>query len=245
MRTTSGGSGFNLSVAATTADRGVLIGEADTYAAQHRLVGADGGAILGEDPPGQGIDAGGLHVRTCGYTNTCQPGNLDLIGLGVSYEAQTSKGDVNLLWFVARGRQVQVKFSGHGWRMQRVPLNFRAVATQAASTAGSTLAAHGADLFQASDKTPGASTGSVAVASPPCSIATVGIVSRGVGQVNLTGSETAPSYMCPSNRAPILASYSRHKTQWQLQGLVVGDSTLANEALLIIDTPRLSFATAA
>ena len=243
VRTTSGASSFNLSLSASPDSNGLLIGEADTYSKGGYVSRVDSGAIVGSHPSSQGIDAGSLHVRTCSYTGTCAPGSLDLAFLGFSYSSNNSSGDINALYFVMRGSRLQVKFTGTGWALKSVPLAFRAQEVQNNAVVAVSIANRGAAITDGASA-PGGRSGSVAVAEPPCSTSDVGVLARGLGRVTLTGGVTSPTFTCPAPAAAILGSYARKSTTWQLTGVAAGDSTLSDEALLVIDTPRLRYSTA-
>jgi len=237
IRTTSGPSQFDLSVSASPGPDGVLIGEADTYARSGHVVRIDGGAIVGDNPEAQGLDVGNVHIRTCSYTGTCAPGGFDVVLLGVSYASGSSAGDVNELFFVVRGTRISIRLTAKGWRLRNAPLTFHDQPTQQDAAASAAVAGRGVAVTGGA-ASPGGRSGSVAVAMPPCSISDVGAVARGAGRVTLIGGVTSPSFTCPATTAPVLASYATSATQWRIDGLVAGDTTLANQALLVIDTPK-------
>jgi hypothetical protein len=245
IRTTSGSSHFDLWITASPGERGALIGEAEAYVRAGRVTRVDGGAIVSNEPRAQGLDAGNLHIRTCGYTGTCNPGQYAAALLGVTYASSASSaGDINALYVVVRAANISVKFKGAGWALRKQPLAFRNQATRQSATASVSDAGSGVAVTEGARAT-GGDEGSLAVAVPPCSISQENVVARGVGQMTLTGGVTTPRYTCPAAiKPPIMASYARTSTTWQLTGWAAGDTTLADQALLVIDEPRSTPGTA-
>jgi hypothetical protein len=236
VRTTSGASSFDLTVSANPGKGGVLIGEADTYVRADRVVRVDSGYLIGNDPEEQGLDAGNLHVRTCGYTATCKPGRFSVTLVNVSYSAESSQGDVNALYFVVRGAHIQINFRGKGWVLRNEPLAFRHVTPRRSAKAWANFAGRGAAVSQGAQAA-GGQSGSIAVAMPPCSASDVGVVARGIGQMTLSGGVTTAQFVCPAVAYPALTSYARTATTWRLTGWAAGDSTLSDQPLLVIDQP--------
>jgi hypothetical protein len=102
----------------------------------------------------------------------------------------------------------------------RTPLAFRYVPTESVSSASANDATFGAAVFRGASA-PGGPVGSVALASPPCSTAAVGGPSRGVGQVQLRGGVTTPTFTCPIDQNPI-GSYATAATTWAVTGFAAG-----------------------
>lgn len=235
VRTTEGASDFNLSLSVDVPSGRGLIVDAETYVQDGRVRRAEGGAVVGQDPSSPGVDAAGVHFRTCGYTFSCTSSPPGVSLLGVSYSSSRSRGQLNMLLLVLRGQRIFARMTGHGWRLLRVPLTLAYVPTQTASAASASIAGRGVAAFTGATAK-GASRGSVALAIPPCSISDLGVASRGVGRVELDGGLTKPTFTCPVDVAPV-ASYAAGATTWSLTGFAAGDTTLADTALAVINTP--------
>ncbi|MDQ1694872.1 MAG: hypothetical protein QOJ03_225 [Frankiaceae bacterium] len=234
VRTTSGASQFDLSLSAHDSSKGAFVGDIDAVIRHGRVVETVAGSMGGLQSEADGVEVGPLHVRTCALTRC--GGDLEgQVGTAIGYSSDNSEGDVNAIFVVLHGSGIVYHFRGVGWRVLPMRLDYRTVDTRAASPVRVSSGVYSAAAIDGASA-PGGAVGSVALAAPPCSIATVGVVSRGVGQIRLTGGATSPTFTCPTDRVPI-GSYTNRKATWSVDGWAAGDSTLSDTTLFVIDRP--------
>lgn len=155
-------------------------------------------------------------------------------GSGVVFVATggNAPGPGNRIHIAAEGTAVDVRVTGPGWRLIRVPADFVAVPAAAADGTGLALAGRGVELFgRASAPAPAPVT--IALGQPPCSYSVAGAVSRGVGTVQLRGGPRRPSATCPWDVGPLVDA-AEGATTWELEGLVAGERSLAGVRLLVL-----------
>jgi hypothetical protein len=240
VRTTSGPSHFDLLLSASSPSSGGYIGDIDGVVRHGRVVRVDSGSMNDLRFEEDGVDVATQHVRTCGLAH-CRTAPDGALLTEIGYAAKHSRGDVNALFFVLHGVRLDYHLDAVGWRIVPMRLNYRLVNTWDASPARVSSGVYSAAVVDGATA-PGGRSGSLAVATPPCSISASGIVSRGAGQIQLTGGVTAPTFTCPTDRIPI-GSYTNRKTTWSVDGWAAGDSTQSDTTLFVIDRPaRLPYA---
>jgi hypothetical protein len=238
VRQTSGPSKFHLDVTAHVPSAGAYFGQIFATLRGGRVVATHSGGLIWSKPDGGTAQVGRIEVSTCSVTS-CESGAPEgEIGAGTDYDtgAKQSKGDFNAIFVVARGTDITFRLTGTGWRIVKVPLSHVMRLTRAASPASASIGPYGFTIFDGEVTAAGNRTGSVALAAPPCSMTTTGVVSRGLGHVQLAGGTSAPTFTCPTDHV-LMSSYASRATTWSLHGTAAGDSTMADAALLVVNLP--------
>jgi hypothetical protein len=172
----------------------------------------------------------------------CQPLGGCIVNRTLAYQSFTESRDdggstaANRLFVVVEGPAI-IRFDGQGWSLKRSPLSYRWIESAGAGGSGVFTGSFGLQHF-ASATLPGGAGGSIATGAPPCSQARSGLAPRGLGTATLTGGQQEPRVTCPFNAGrPYLTDLARTATDWRLDGPVVGENTLANVPLFILDVP--------
>lgn len=174
---------------------------------------------------------------------TCQAGLLcygdddpGMYGLGSTYADNGESHAPNYYFVVATGRHVEYTFHGTGWTLVRTPLTSRYLDGGDTGAAAVHVLQSGVEVY-GDGSLPGGRYGSIGAGKPPCSLAASSLVSRGVGSVTLEGGVDRPEFTCPTSRV-MLSSYATGPTTWRLRGTAVGDNTMADSRLFVLDLPR-------
>lgn len=172
----------------------------------------------------------------------CQPVGGCIVNRTLAYQTHTESADEggtsvhNRLYVVVEGPG-EVRFSGRGWVLRTRALDHRWLASRDAEVSGVLTGTTGVQHFE-SASLPGGVGGSIAVGAPPCSQAGSGLTPRGVGTATLRGGTHEPSLTCPANAGrPYVTATAPAEADWRLTGPVVGESTMANVPLLVLDLP--------
>lgn len=235
-RTTRGPSQFHLNVSVIPGERGGFIGSVYAVVRKGRVVqvgfgyGSSGGRT--DDPtvysPKASFDS--CDVGTCDVGQTLEMGEVDY------YIDPEGTEDWTHLFVAAWGRTIGHRFEGKGWTLRTARLPFRFVDGQDAEAFGASHAGTGAEAFL-SASAPGGRYGSIAVGMPPCSNHTIPVASRGVGEVVLEGGVRPESVLCPG-LGPVVDSWARAGTTWRFSGRAVGETTLEETRLFVLDLPK-------
>lgn len=134
-----------------------------------------------------------------------------------------------------RARTIRWTFEGTGYRIRRTASHFRYV-TGADSGASGTDGGVAAEAYLQETSMQGGGRGSLAQGAAPCSTTRMGVASRGVGTVTLSGGGKQVQATCPRDSG-VIAQSARSRTTWRLAGQVIGDSTQRGARLLVIDLP--------
>ena len=236
-RTTRGPSSFNVYVSAQGGNDGSFIGSAFAAIKNRRISEVWPGistSVGRTDQPSVFTPAGSL--------STCDAGLCDLWFSAefqaISYTDDEGGDALNRTFIAIEGQIIDHEFEGEGWRLRKVPWDFRFIDGTESEAAGVRIGdGHGGEVFQRA-ALPGGRYGSIAQAMPPCSSSIVNVAPRGVGTVELTGGVEAMTGTCPTEDARDLISWATRATDWQLEGAAVGDPSLAETRLFVLDLPR-------
>ena len=184
------------------------------------------------------VAAHGVTVSACGVGMCRIDGALGSGGV-LAYQDDGQPGGMNRIYLVVEGPTPTVTLKGTGWSLEPATFSYRYIDGMHAGDASAYAEEQGVEVFR-SATLDGAPGGSIAEGAPPCSGGAPGggtSVQIGVGQVQLTGGTTTPSTRCPSLPSTYLASWAPGATQWSLKGFAVGNSTLQETRLFVIDLP--------
>lgn len=237
-RTDPGPTSFELLVSLSkTGEEPSFVGSLYGIVKDRQLVGAIPGhaTSFGRD---RGPDSYSSGSSTC-YVESCRSSPSFAIQY-TEFDDPDGTDPRNRLFAAAEGSEIDFEFEAQGWRLSEVDWDFRYVDGRDADATGVSLLGFGAEVFFEASA-PGGRHGSLAMAIPPCSGATSGVLRRGVGEVVLEGGEEEKSSTCPPpNSVPQIASWATVKTKWRLAGTMAGDTTLNHTRLFVIDLPRTS-----
>jgi hypothetical protein len=189
------------------------------------------------------VSLNGQQVSACNASSELCFNQSNINGLFVSstsYNDGGGSGAESLTtWYaVAEGVSVRYDFRGHGWIARRITVPYRFV-----DGADHQLAAHvggvdGVEVFHRPVTLSGGRSGSLAVAAPPCSTATVG-VPRGLARLTLDGGASPVVSTCPSAASnPNRGGWAAGRTSWSLSGYAIGETALAETRAFVLDLPR-------
>jgi hypothetical protein len=145
-------------------------------------------------------------------------------------------GAMNRYYVVFEGADVNVAhFKVDGWELHETTgLTYRYVDWRRSQGAGAAAFGHGVTFFNAAEADGGAQ-GSVAMAIPPCSNNAVP-GGAGAGLVTLRGGQHESTAQCPS-LLPVTAGHAQGAVRWRAEGTAVGDNTLNEVPLFVLDLP--------
>lgn len=245
VRTTTSASSFELTVDmsppsgsdldAYTAAVGFRTGETG---AVESVVGLGATALGATNEPGVFYD--GTAVTTCTAAGVCnaQPtfAAVTLVGHKDNGEADA----LNRYYVVVEGKVAlsDIRFEAKGWVLAETSLETRYSDLRDAEGAAVTATPSVSANAFLSTQLAGGASGSLAMAAPPCSQATSGVVARGAGRMTLSGGTEDQVQMCPFvGGNGVLADHAPAATTWEASGLVAGDSTLHEGRLFVVDLP--------
>ena len=180
----------------------------------------------------------GVTLTACGV-HSCRLDGVLASGDALSYQDDGQPGGMNRMYLVVEGPPPTVTLRGSGWSLEPATFDYRYVDGMHSGDASVYAEEQGVEVFRSATLGGGAG-GSIAEGSPPCSGGAPGggtSVQIGVGQVRLIGGTTSPSTRCPSLPSTYLASWAGAATQWSLKGFAIGNSTLQETRLFVIDLP--------
>lgn len=238
-RTTSGPSSFTLDVTVRSDPRGGFVGGVGARFVRGKPVNAvplAAGSSRRWDY--STLQAGDARWSTCDAGVCDDERDLSVHGLGSTYRDDgVDEESATHFFVVAYGADVEYEFAGRGWAVvaDRARIAYRFVDGAERSVASSHAGMRGVEV-SGEYTAPGGQHGSLALAIPPCSMTKTGVVSRGVGTVTLDGGTQPRTFTCPVDRA-FLADHATRATSWRLHGRVVGETTLQETRLFVVDVP--------
>ena len=238
-RITSGPASFELLVTADFDETGAFIGSLDGEVTKGRVVGVRPGfaTSMGERD-GVGVSAMGDSINSCDQVDVCTAEGIGQGFQAISYQDDEGGDSTNFVLLAAEAKDISYKFDSNGWRLRVVDWPFRYLDTDGSDAVSlGTGSGEGAEVFFEATLR-GGRHGSLAVALPPCSTAHIGVVDRGVGEATLSGGVEEKTTTCPTDRPSGAATWAPKKTTWRLEGTVLGDSTLNETRLFVIDLPK-------
>lgn len=184
-------------------------------------------------------------VSASGVTvSGCDVGVCHSDGTAVSVDIFTSQdsggpGAMNRLYLVVEGPHPKVTLQSDGWTLQPTTFAYRYIDGSSSADVSVFAEQYGVEAFRSATLSGGV-YGSMAQAAPPCSsgapvVGGATTAQVGVGQVTLSGGKSSPSSSCPSQTSTYIADWAAGATQWTLSGLVVGDATLQEVRLFVVD----------
>lgn len=240
-RTTTRGASLQLTVSTVPGRETGFIASALVSVEDSRLTSVDlAGAVLTGTADQVQVTRDGERTALCDH-GVCHADQRTMASMmGLSTWTEAGEDGYNAVLVLAKGARVRWSAKTDGWAVRRVPTYaHRFVSGQQAGEVGAYGLGSGVEAFTDASL-PGGRYGSIGLAAPPCSQADVA-VARGVGSVTLEGGETTPSFTCPASRVR-LASWADGRTTWRLHGVAVGDTSMADGRLFVLDLPkRLAF----
>ncbi|HVF06554.1 MAG TPA: hypothetical protein VNA20_17065 [Frankiaceae bacterium] len=236
-RTTRGAASLALQVDAPPGKQPSVIAMVVATVDRGRIESIDhAAAVLSGEADSAQVRANGSRTVLCESGACVLDTSTEIAGGAVRIDNDAGDDRWNVLFVVARGRSATYRATAKGWTVKRVSLPFRVVTGQQATDAGAYAVGAGVEVFRQA-AAHGGGTGSLAVAEPPCSEATTGAVSRGIGTLTLDGGVKSDTYTCPADRGA-LAGWATRRTTWRVHGTAAGDSTMAGARLVVLDLPR-------
>jgi hypothetical protein len=239
-RTTSGPSSFEFSASFQLHERGAFVGSLDAHVGKRGPLKVWPGlvtSVSGRD--GVSVSVNGSSANSCDRLNLCTGSDFGGGGYAITYEDKEGSDPVNFVLVVVEGKGIVQEFRGVGWTSRVVGWRYRYIdGSEADSVSVSSGSFEGAEVFFEATA-PGGRFGSLAVAWLPCSTSNSEVVPRGVGNAVLTGGIAEEELGCAGDdRRPAAASWAKGSTAWRLTGTTVGDTTLRETRLFVVDLPR-------
>ena len=235
-RTSPGPTSFQLSASVWNDGRGSFIGHIGAAAKNGRVTAAE--ALMSGSAgrwKNSTLTAGGKHWSSCDI-GVCHDSSIDgYHGLGTTFDDKQGDDPTTHIFVVIVGLRPSYEFTGHGWKLVKLPLSFRYLDGEETSPAFVKAHVAGAELYL-DGSLEGGRHGSLAMGVPPCSTAVLGLVPRGVGTVTLDGGVDSESVTCPIDRL-LPASYATRGTTWRFHGTVAGDTLSRDTRLFVVDLP--------
>lgn len=250
VRTTDGPSSFRITLDVTGANgasgveafAGAFAIRTNEQGSIQRVNGLGGSSVGRENSPGIWIN--GSETSTCTEANVCVGSTVLGYQKFIMLEDDGGPDAYNRLFIVVDGDvHVDVTFESEGWVLAETELEYRYADFRSSEGVGVVTPVRSADLFLSAELD-GGKLGSIAQAIPPCSSTITGLVSRGIGELRLSGGEEPSSLRCPSvlgDQPELLDDVARGATTWSAEGMVVGDNTLQEGRLFVIDLPPCRF----
>lgn len=243
VRTTDGASSFRLIVEAALSETEpvAFLGTALARVQEGRAVRTVPlGAYKFHFDYGVKAQVQGQTVQVCNSADGCIVQRTLASNVGTFFDDEGGPDVENRMYVTLEGPS-RVRFEGSGWRLQDTRLDYRYLEASQAEASGVFT---GAGAYQTFDSAhlAGGPAGSIALGTPPCSSASsVGpaLVPRGAGTAVLAGGKQQVSLTCPENIGqPSMSAAADNATTWRMTGPVVGDSTLMNVPLFVVDLPN-------
>lgn len=250
VRTTNGPSSFRITLdvfaaqgaSGVEAFAGAFAIRTDKQGSIQSVNGLGGSPVGEENSPG--IVINGSETSTCTAANACVGSTVLGYQKFIMHEDDGGPEAYNRLFIVIDGDvRVEVTFESEGWVLAETDLEYRYADFRSSEGVGVVTPVRSADLF-VSAELDGGELGSIAQAIPPCSSSVTGLVSRGIGELRLNGGEEPSSLRCPSvlgDQPELLDDIARGATTWSAEGMVVGDNSLQQGRLFVIDLPPCRF----